>query len=66
MKGAYIPTKNVGTYAPPTETMSVAHNVTKRRWNANLRRERALANGALKTIMVCTSCFRSGKVSRVC
>lgn len=42
--------------------ISHAHNVTKRRWNPNLRRVRAIINGAHKTIRVCTSCIRSGKV----
>jgi large subunit ribosomal protein L28 len=42
--------------------ISHAHNITKRRWNPNLRRVRAIINGAHKTIRVCTSCIRSGKV----
>jgi len=42
--------------------ISHAHNVTKRRWNPNLRRVRALVKGAHKTIRVCTACIRAGKV----
>ncbi len=42
--------------------ISHAHNVTKRRWNVNLQRVRAIVNGAARRIMVCTSCLRSGKV----
>ena len=42
--------------------ISHAHNVTKRRWNPNLRRVRAVINGAHKTIRACTACIRSGKV----
>ncbi|MCL5005527.1 MAG: 50S ribosomal protein L28 [Acidobacteria bacterium] len=42
--------------------VSHAHNVTRRRWNPNLRRVRAIVNGARKTIRVCTACIRSGKV----
>ncbi len=42
--------------------ISHAHNVTKRRWDPNLRRVRAIINGAHVTIRACTSCIRSGKV----
>ena len=45
--------------------ISHAHNVTKRRWNANLRRVRAVLNGAHKTINACTACIRAGKVTKV-
>ncbi|MGE5327653.1 MAG: 50S ribosomal protein L28, partial [Deltaproteobacteria bacterium] len=38
--------------------ISHAHNVTKRRWNPNLRRVRALVAGARKTLRVCTACIR--------
>ena len=42
--------------------ISHAHNVTKRRWNVNLRPVRAKVHGATKRLRVCTSCLRSGKV----
>ena len=42
--------------------ISHAHNVTKRRWNVNLRPVRAKVGSATKRIRVCTSCLRSGKV----
>lgn len=42
--------------------ISHAHNVTKRRFNPNLQRVRALHNGSIKKISVCTSCIRSGRV----
>ena len=42
--------------------ISHAHNVTKRRWNVNLRPVRARIGGGTKKIRVCTSCLRSGKV----
>jgi large subunit ribosomal protein L28 len=45
--------------------ISHAHNVTKRRWNPNLRRVRAVVNGAHRTLRVCASCLRSGKVVKV-
>jgi large subunit ribosomal protein L28 len=45
--------------------ISHAHNVTKRRWNPNLRRVKALVAGARKTLRVCTACIRAGKVTKV-
>jgi large subunit ribosomal protein L28 len=43
--------------------VSHAHNITKRRWNVNLRPVKAkLESGANKRIRVCTSCIKSGKV----
>lgn len=42
--------------------ISHAHNVTRRRWEPNLRRVRAIINGAHVTIRACTACIRSGKV----
>ncbi|MFV9646653.1 MAG: 50S ribosomal protein L28 [Desulfobacterales bacterium] len=42
--------------------VSHAHNVTKRRFNPNLQRVRAVLNGRTKKIKVCTSCIKSGKV----
>jgi large subunit ribosomal protein L28 len=45
--------------------ISHAHNVTKRRWDPNLRRVRALVNGAHRTLRVCASCIRAGKVVKI-
>jgi len=42
--------------------ISHAHNVNKRRFNPNLQRVRALRNGQVKRIDVCTRCIRSGAV----
>ncbi len=42
--------------------ISHAHNVTKRRWNVNLRPVRARVHGSNRKLRVCTSCIRSGKV----
>ncbi len=44
--------------------ISHANNVTKRRWNINLRPVKALVKGASKRIRVCTSCIKAGKVAR--
>jgi large subunit ribosomal protein L28 len=43
-------------------TISHAHNVSKRRWNVNLRPVHAKVGAANKHMRVCTSCLRSGKV----
>jgi large subunit ribosomal protein L28 len=42
--------------------VSHAHNVSSRRWLPNLQRVRAIVNGAVRRINVCTRCIRSGKV----
>jgi large subunit ribosomal protein L28 len=46
--------------------ISHAHNVTKRRWNVNLRpvkaRLRSAAAGSAHRMRVCTSCLRGGKI----
>lgn len=42
--------------------ISHAHNVTKRRFNPNLQSVRAMNNGRMKKMVVCTSCIKSGRV----
>lgn len=44
--------------------VSHANNITKRRWNPNLHRVRILVNGAHKRTRVCTSCIRSGRITK--
>jgi large subunit ribosomal protein L28 len=44
--------------------LSHAHNVTSRTWEVNLRRVRALVDGAPRRIWVCARCLRSGKVQK--
>lgn len=44
--------------------ISHAHNVSRRRWNVNLRPVRAKVQGGAKRMRVCTSCLRSGKVTK--
>jgi large subunit ribosomal protein L28 len=50
----------------PAWGMSVSHSHrrTKRRWNPNIQRVRALVNGAPKRINVCTGCIKSGKIAK--
>jgi large subunit ribosomal protein L28 len=45
-------------------TVSHANNKTKRVFNPNLQRVRALINGAAKRIKVCTRCLRSGLIKK--
>jgi large subunit ribosomal protein L28 len=44
--------------------VSHAHNVTKRRFNPNLRRVRAVVAGVQRRVKICTRCLRSGKVTK--
>lgn len=50
----------------PSWGMSVSHSHvrTKRRWNPNIQRVRALVNGTPRRLHVCTSCIRAGKVTK--
>ena len=43
--------------------VSHAHNTTRRRWNPNLKRVRAVQpGGGVKRIKACARCITSGKV----
>jgi len=44
--------------------VSHAHNVSKRRFNPNLQSVRAVLNGQVKKISVCTNCIKSGFVQK--
>jgi large subunit ribosomal protein L28 len=44
--------------------VSHAHNVSARRFNPNLQRVRAIVNGGIRRIRVCTRCLRSGRVTK--
>jgi large subunit ribosomal protein L28 len=44
--------------------VSHANNTRRRRWNPNLQRVRAVVDGVRKHIRVCTSCIRSGRVTK--
>ncbi len=51
----------------PSTGHSVSHSNRKscRVWNPNLQRTRALLNGVVRRIRVCTRCIRSGRVTKV-
>ena len=42
--------------------VSHAHNVTKRRFNPNLQRVRAMDSGRVRKMLVCTNCIKTGLV----
>ena len=46
--------------------ISHSHRRTKRRWNPNIQRVRALVNGAPRRLNVCTGCIKAGKIKRTC
>ena len=50
----------------PSFGMSISHSHvrTKRRWNPNIQRVKALVNGAPRRLSVCTSCIKAGKVTK--
>ena len=43
--------------------LSHSHRRTKRRWNPNVQKVRAIVNGSPKRVHVCTSCLKAGKVA---
>lgn len=45
-------------------TISHAHNVSKRRWRPNLRSVHALVDGRTVRLTVCTRCLRSGRIAK--
>ena len=44
--------------------VSHAHNVTSRRFQANIQRVRAVVNGGVRRIRVCTRCIRSNRITK--
>jgi large subunit ribosomal protein L28 len=44
--------------------VSHAHNKTKTRWYPNLQRVRNVQNGQVRHMKVCTSCIKSGRISK--
>lgn len=45
-------------------SVSHAHNVTRRRWNINLKRVRVRMDGKQKRIRVCAACIRNGRIQK--
>lgn len=46
-------------------SVSHAHNVTKRTFQPNLQKVRAVVEGTPRRVLACTRCMRSGKVVKV-
>ena len=44
--------------------VSHAHNVTRRRFEANIQTVRAVVNGATRRLRVCTRCIRSNRITK--
>ena len=44
--------------------VSHSHRRSNRTWKPNVRKVRAVFNGSVKSMHVCTRCLRSGKVER--
>ena len=50
----------------PSWGNNVSHSErkTRRRWNPNIQRVRALVGGSPKRVSVCTGCIKSGKIAK--
>ena len=44
--------------------VSHANNKTRRMWYPNLQKIKAISNGTVKSVKVCTRCIRSGYVTK--
>jgi len=44
--------------------VSHANNKTRTVWYPNLQKVRAVSNGGVKTVKVCTRCIRSGHITK--
>jgi large subunit ribosomal protein L28 len=44
--------------------VSHSNRHTRRKWNVNIQSVKIRENGTVKRIKACTSCIRSGKVTR--
>jgi large subunit ribosomal protein L28 len=44
--------------------ISHSHRRSKRRWNPNVQKVRALVDGAPKRVNACTKCIKAGKIVR--
>jgi large subunit ribosomal protein L28 len=51
----------------PSFGMSVSHSHkrSRRRWNPNIQRVRALVGGTPTRVSVCTGCLKAGKIVKV-
>ncbi|NCO66789.1 MAG: 50S ribosomal protein L28 [Candidatus Aquicultor secundus] len=45
--------------------VSHSHRLTRRRFNANVQKVRAIIDGSPKNVYVCAKCLKANKVTRV-
>ncbi len=45
-------------------SVSHANNRTPRRWMPNLQKVRAVINGSVRRVRICTSCLKAGKIQK--
>jgi large subunit ribosomal protein L28 len=45
-------------------SISHSHRRTKRRWNPNIQRVRAVVGSTTRRVNVCTSCLKAGKIQK--
>lgn len=53
-----------GKHPSAGRNVSHSHRVTNRVVRPNIQRVRAVVDGAVKRINVCTQCMKSGKITR--
>jgi len=46
--------------------VSHAHNKTRKVWNPNLQKVKAIDQGRVRSMKVCTRCIRAGAVTKAC
>ena len=44
--------------------VSHAHNKTRRTWLPNIQKVKAINNGTVRSVKVCTRCIRSGRITK--
>jgi large subunit ribosomal protein L28 len=44
--------------------LSHSHRRSRRRWNPNIQRVRAVVNGSTRRVNVCTGCLKAGKITK--
>ncbi len=45
-------------------SVSHAHNKTRRRWDPNLQKIRVNASGTVRSVKICTSCLKKGNFEK--
>jgi large subunit ribosomal protein L28 len=53
-----------GKHPSAGRNVSHSHRVTNRVVHPNIQRVRALVDGSVKQVNVCTACMKSGKITR--